>query len=81
MNLTREDALKTAAKFLSDSMQGHLEIVDHISEVFYNPGIDVEKCWIVHVLSGQLILDGPQYYILVDKGTGAMTSINSNGCG
>lgn len=78
MTLTKDEALQKACKHLHSTMEGRLEIVDHIAGCFYGGGnIDVKNSWIIYVPSETLIIDGPEQYILVNKQTGIIAEITT----
>jgi len=76
MKITKKEAIQIAANFLSSIIKERFEIVDHISGSFYMPGnINLKNCWIIHVQKEELILDGQNQYIIIDKNTGVMNEI------
>jgi hypothetical protein len=92
MTRTREEAFEAAVDFLSNetmedirhrlnNIRGRLKIVDRILGAFYDPGnIDLQDCWIFYIQNEQLVLDGEEHYIVVNKATGTVTSITAH-CG
>ena len=79
MTITKEEAIQTAVNLLSSRIKNRLEIVDRISGIIYMPtNIDFKNSWIIHVKSGESILDGQEQYVVVDKKTGIMTEVTTN---
>jgi hypothetical protein len=59
-------------------MRNRLEIVDRITGATYaSPVIDPDKCWIVRVHPEELMLDGKNQYIVIDKANGTATEVTT----
>lgn len=78
MTLTKDEALQKACKHLHSTMEGRLEIVDHISGCFYGTSnIDFQNSWIVYVYPEVIRMDGPEQYIVINKQTGIVSAVTT----